>query len=155
MGIFGKSATSGEVGADLASVVVASTDKTRAATLKSLAESQDVIRQTLVPGEVPMCAAWYMGGMGGNMLVLVTNQRTLTLKKNSIKQELRHEDVAETSIRPFANGQPLILIESLKSKLDFNEQDNRRFRWIISIQVGTPRVAQAICAAVDQFLAKQ
>lgn len=155
MGIFGKSSASDEVGADLAAAVVASSDKTRALTLKSLAESQDVIRRTLAPGEVPVCAAWYMGGMGGNMLLLVTNQRTLSLKKSSIKQELRHEEVAEASIRQFPNGDPLVQIESLRSRLDYKQQDNRRFEWIITVHVGTPRVAQAICAAVDQFLPKQ
>jgi hypothetical protein len=92
-----------------------------------------------------------MGMIGGNML-LVTNRRTLSLKKGSIKQELLHEDVAETKIGQMPNGDLLIQIESLKSRLDYNQLDNRRFEWIIQLQVGTPRVAQAICAAVDQFL---
>jgi hypothetical protein len=123
VGIFGKSSASDEVSADLAAVVVASSDKTRALTLKSLAER--------------------------------TNQRTLSLKKGSVKQQLRHEEVAEASIREFPNGDPLVQIESLKSRLGYKQQDNRRFEWIITVDVGTPRVTQAICAAVDQFLPKQ
>lgn len=152
MGIFGKAPSVDEVDADLAAVVVASSDKTRTLTLRSLAESQGILRRTLASGEVPVCAAWYMGGLGGNMLLVITNQRTLSLKKGSIKQELRHEEVAETKIGQFPNGDPLVQIISLKSKLDYKEQDNRRFEWIIQLTVGTPRVAQAICAAVDQFL---
>lgn len=152
MGIFGKAPSVDEVGADLVAVIVASTDKTRAQTLKSLADSHDVIRQTLEPGEVPVCTAWYMGPMGGNMLLLVTNRRTLSLKKDSIKQELRHEETAETKIGQMPNGELLVQIESLKARLDFSQQDNRRFEWIIQFRVGTPRVAQAICGAVDQFL---
>ena len=155
MGIFSKSPAGDEVDADLAAVVVASSEKTRTLTLKSLTDSQAIIRRTLVPGEVPVCAAWYMGMIGGNMLLLVTNQRTLSLKKSSIKQQLRHEEVAETKIGQMANGDLLVQIISLKSRLDYNQQDGRRFEWIIQLQIGTPRVAQAICAAVDQFLPRQ
>lgn len=152
MGIFGKSPSANEVDADLAAVILADSDKERIQTLKLLADSQDTIRQTLSSGESPVCALWYLGGFGGNMLLLITNKRTLSLKKGSIKQELRHEEVAETKIGQFPNGNPLVQIISLRSKLDYTEQDNRRFEWIIQLTVDTPRSAQAICAAVDQFL---
>lgn len=152
MGIFGKSPSANEVDADLAAVILADSDKERIQTLKLLADSQNTIRQTLSSGESPVCALWYLGGFGGNMLLLITNKRTLSLKKGSIKQELRHEEVAETKIGQFPNGNPLVQIISLKSKLDYTEQDNRRFEWIIQLTVDTPRSAQAICAAVDQFL---
>ena len=152
MGIFGKTPSVNEVDADLAAVVLAYSEKERIQTLKLLADSQDIIRKTLDSGESPVCAFWHLGGFGGNMLLLITNKRTLSLKKSSIKQELRHEEVAETKIGQFPNGNPLVQIISLKSKLDYKEQDNRRFEWIIQLTVDTPRVAQAICAAVDQFL---
>jgi hypothetical protein len=155
VGLFGKTSSIDEIDADLAAVIVASSDKTRTLTLKSLADSQDIIRRTLESDEVPVCTAWYMGGLGGNMLLLVTNRRTLSLKKGSIKQELRHQEVAETKIGQMPNGEPLVQIISLKSKLDYNQQDNRRFEWIIQFSVGTPRVAQDICAAVDQFVPRQ
>jgi hypothetical protein len=150
--IFGKAPSVNEVDAGLAAVILAYSDKERTQTLKLLAESQDIIRRTLDSGESPVCAFWHLGGFGGNMLLLITNKRTLSLKKNSIKQELRHEEVAETKIGKFPNGSPLVQIISLKSKLDFRENDNRRFEWIIQFTVDTPRAAQAICAAVDQFL---
>lgn len=152
MGIFGKTPSVNEVDADLAAVILAYSDKERTQTLKLLAESQDIIRRTLDSGESPVCAFWHLGGFGGNMLLLITNKRTLSLKKNSIKQELRHEEVAETQIGKFPNGSPLVQIISMKSKLDYRENDNRRFEWIIQFTVDTPRAAQAICAAVDQFL---
>jgi hypothetical protein len=152
VGIFGKTPSVNEVDADLAAVILAYSDKERTQTLKLLAESQDIIRRTLDSGESPVCAFWHLGGFGGNMLLLITNKRTLSLKKNSIKQELRHEEVAETQIGKFPNGSPLVQIISLKSKLDYRENDNRRFEWIIQFTVDTPRAAQAICAAVDQFL---
>ena len=90
--------------------------------------------------------------MGGNMLVVVTNKRTLTLKKDSIKQQLIHQEVAETTIRQMPNGDCLVEIESKKARLDFNPQDSRRYEHIIQLQVGTPRVAQAVCGAIDRFL---
>lgn len=150
MGLFGSK--SADVDQALAETVVASTDKTHKATLDALARGQAALYAIFEPGERPICSAWYMGMMGGNMLVVVTDQRTLTLKKDSVKQQLRHGEVAETTIRKMPNGDCLVEIESTKARLDFNPQDSRRYDHIIQLQVGTPRVAQAVCAAVDQFL---
>ncbi|MGH9043808.1 MAG: hypothetical protein ACRDVP_03030 [Acidimicrobiales bacterium] len=150
MGLF--SSKSPDVDTALADTVVASTDKTHRATLDALGHSQATLHSIFGQGEVPICSAWYMGMMGGNMLVVVTNQRTLTLKKDSIKQQLGHGEVAETTIRKMPNGDCLVEIESKKSRLDFNLQDSQRYEHIIQLQVGTPRVAQAVCAAVDQYL---
>jgi hypothetical protein len=150
VGLFGNK--SADIDSALADTVVASTDKTQRATLDALARSQASLHAIFEQDERPVCSAWYMGMMGGNMLVVVTNKRTLTLKKDSVKQQLRHGEVAETTIRTMPNGDCLVEIESSKSRLDFNPQDSRRYEHIIQLQVGTPRVAQAVCAAVDQFL---
>jgi len=150
VGLFGSK--SADVDSALAETVVASTDKTQKATLDALARSQAALHAIFEEGENPICSAWYMGMMGGNMLVVVTNKRTLTLKKDSVKQQLRHGEVAETTIREMPNGDCLVEIESSKSRLDFSPQDSTRYEHIIQLQVGTPRVAQAVCAAVDQFL---
>jgi hypothetical protein len=150
VGLF--SGKSPDVDTALAETIVASTDKTRKLTLDALGHGQATLYRAFEQGEKPICSAWYMGMMGGNMLVVVTNQRTLTLKKDSIKQQLIHQEVAETTIRQMPNGDCLVEIESKKARLDFNPQDSRRYEHVIQLQVGTPRVAQAVCGAIDRFL---
>jgi hypothetical protein len=151
MGIFSTKAPV-KVDSDLEGAVVASSEKTRLQTLKVLGENQESIRDSLTPGESVLCAS-HVAVLGvSNNLLLVTNRRTISMKKGSIKKELRHDEVAETKMLRRPSGEILVQIESEKALLDFNPNDPERWDYRIQVTVDTLRVAQEICAAVDQFL---
>lgn len=151
MGLFSGSAPI-DIAPALEAVVVASNDKARKVVLKVLAKSQDGIRADLEPGEQPICIAYYMGSAGGNNILLVTDRRSIEVKKGKFRRQLRHAEVGGTTLGHMPNGDTLVQIESSTARLDYGPNDPERFEHIIQIQVGTPRVANAICAAVDQFL---
>lgn len=153
MGLFGSKAMPEGVDPELASVVIASTEDVRRLTLKCLSNSQGAIQSSLETGERPVCIAWHMGSLGGDMLIVVTNRRSMDVKKRSIVKQLRHEDVAETSLGTLPNGDTNVQIASESSRLDYRPNDPMRFEQIIQFSVRTPRVANRICAAIDQYLA--
>jgi hypothetical protein len=136
----------------LESAVVASNDKARDRTLRTLAKSEGGILSGLEPDERPLCVAYYMGEFGGDNVIVVTDRRSIMVKKGKFERQLRHNEVAETTRGQMPNGQILVEILSSHAKLDFRPNDAQRYAHIIQIQVETPRVASAICAAIDQFL---
>lgn len=151
MGLFGNKAAV-DVDPELAAVVTSSTDKDRASALKTLAKCQAGIRASLEPGEQSLCLAQYMPGVGAYGLLLVTNRRTAEVKGGQFVRQLRHDEVAETKLGRMPNGNTLVTIESTAAKLDYRPNDPKRFEKIIFLEVATPRMGNAICAAIDQFL---
>jgi len=140
-----------DVDVALEALIVASPDGRKAA-LKSLAANQDGIKGMLAPDEVAEVISYYMGNFGGDMLLVITNLRSVAMKKGSIKQQLRHDEVAGTTIAQMANGQMLVQIESTASRLDYRPNDTQRFESIMQMQIYTPRQAQTICQAVDRYI---
>lgn len=151
VGLFG-SRQSAAVDPALASLVIAGTDKGREWGLKVLAKNQDGIRSSLAPSESALILTPYLGGFGGDMLFVITDQRSIEFKNGQIKRVLRHDEVAETSLGTMPNGNTMVKIESEASRMDFRQNDPERFSKIIMVEVATPRVGNTICAAIDQFL---
>lgn len=152
MPLFGGKGPAEVLDRELEAVLVSSPGKAREMAVKCLAKNQAGIRSSLEPGEKPLCIARYMGSMGGDRMLVVTDRRSADFKKGSVAQQLRHGDVAETTLASMSNGDTLLQIESNASRLDYRPNDPMRFEKIIQVQIGTPREAQAICAAIDRFL---
>jgi hypothetical protein len=120
--------------------------------MKTLAKCQAGIRASLEPAEEPLCLAQYLPGVGAYGLLLVTNRRTAEVKGGQFVRQLRHDEVAETKLGKMPNGNTLVTIESTAAKLDYRQNDPKRFEKIIFLEVATPRIGNAICAAINQFL---
>jgi hypothetical protein len=50
------------------------------------------------------------------------------------------------------NQKLLVAVISKTAELDYAPNDSARFGHIIQFEVSTPRIAQTICAAIDQYL---
>ena len=87
-----------------------------------------------------------------NTLVVVTDQQTFTVKQGSIRQQLRHDQVAGTRITSAINQNIGVWIESHESRLDYAPDDVMRYSKIIHVDVATPQIANAICAEIDHRL---
>ena len=99
-----------------------------------------------------MCLARYLGPMGGDWLLLVTDRRSVELKKGVIQKQLWHREVEVTRLFTMANGSTMVSVESEASRLDFSPTDPMRYTKIIHVEVATPRVANAICKYIDGHL---
>lgn len=151
MGLFGGGA-SAEVDPVFEEAIVSSTDDGIRETRRMLVKNEAGLKALLGDGELPLCACYFKTASEHDAVVLVTDRRTVTVRKNTIQKEMSHADVAETAVLTHANGKMIVKIDSHSSRLDYAPNDQARFEKIILLQVLTPREAQAICANIDQYV---
>jgi hypothetical protein len=150
MGLFG--AASVQVDPAFEACIVSTTDHGKKAALKVLGKNAAGLRAMLRNDEVLLSARYHMDGVKDSLFV-VTNQRSAILRKDTVRRQLAHSDVAETKIGTLPNRRMLVTVESHESRLDYAPNDPMRFEKIMQLEVETPREAQAICAVIDQHLA--
>ena len=154
MPLFGRGRASADpVDPRLEAAIVASTDADRADTLKTISGNQAAIQQMLEPGEEPVCVCWYNQRVRPNTLLVITNRRSVTLHKGTVMQQLPHDEVAEVTSWTMRDADGILVrIESTKSRLDYRPDDPDRMLHIIQVEDVTPRVAEAIGAAIHSRL---
>ncbi|HEY5198657.1 MAG TPA: hypothetical protein VIJ51_16675 [Solirubrobacteraceae bacterium] len=156
MGLFSRDTAAEPLDSAFAAVVIGTSDSDRATATALTTRNQAVIKDLLEHGEEVVCLARHGTALMDDLyLLVVTNRRTLQMnKKGIIQKQLRHTDVVETWIGDSAKRGLIVRIYSEASRLDYAQDDPARMAEIIQCAVGTPRVAQAICAAVDSHLSR-
>jgi hypothetical protein len=153
MPFFGRGQTSVPIDPEFEAAIVASTDADRASTHETLGRNFAAVQQLMAPDEKPVCVCWYNQRVTSNMLLVVTNRRSLTLHKSHVIQQLSHDEVAETTSWSMTNADgTLVRIESERAQLDYRADDPDRMQHIIQVEDVTPRVAAAISAAIAPYL---
>lgn len=147
MGIFSKPDLSTLDPAWSATVADGGKEKSGTFIRSLLVKAAATINATLEPGETILVSAGSLDG-----LLLITDRRSILLRKTKIDKQFRHGEIAETRIFT-TETKVFVAIESTSARLDFNPNDPMRFTKIIQVEVSTPRVANQVCAAVDQYLA--
>ncbi|WP_147455983.1 hypothetical protein [Nocardioides mangrovicus] len=126
-------------------------DKDLKGAKKALARNQAVINSDLSSsGEGLLLLA--VGPVNGSMttgVLAVTNQSVASYVKGKCDKRYDLSEVHSTKLMTRPTGTMLAYIHTFKSELDFSRSDVMRFGHIISIEVGTPRPAQAICSVID------
>lgn len=100
--------------------------------------------------ETPLLVA-HNSGLDNDVLV-VTDQRSFTIKRGKVRRELAHHEVHSTRLAVMPRGTILVGIDSHVSVLDYAPNDSKRFMHIVQVEVATPRIANMICALIDARL---
>lgn len=152
MGLFGGAQEPLDEG--IAGWIMAANDQEMATSRKIMAKNQLMLRATLaeVDGELPVClCSWQVGAK--DAVLLVTNQRTVEIRKEAIQKQLRHEEVAETRLLHAAGGGMLVVVESHIAQQQYRPDDFQRMGHCLQGEVPTPLMANTICEAIDRHLA--
>lgn len=152
MGLFGSGAST-EISPSVEAVFVSPPehDKYRYKTARKIVarESDAIIQSTKT--ENLLLVAHCQSAMS-DAAIVVTDRRSLMVRKGKIEKSLEHSEVAETTIGAMPAGTTLVAILSVASQQDYALNDARRFSEIIQAEVATPRIGNAICAHVDRII---
>lgn len=87
-----------------------------------------------------------------NRVLVVTDKRAFVVKRGTIEQERRHNQVAKTTIHDGTGGigNMYVAIFDLESQMTFGPNSEGSFRNCIAAEVATYRTANAICNLIDE-----
>lgn len=147
-----------EIHATLQAVFVSPPDNDKPAqraALKAVGTESDAIVRLLGQDEIPIVVAFSSTDADGITVIVVTSKRTMSIKNGRIRKQLSHHEVAETKMFATRDGRVLVEVESIASQQDYGPRDPRRFEKILMANVSTPRIANAICAAIDIIISRK
>lgn len=122
-----------------------------------VAKEAGSILQQMQPGNgevFHVVAACVQGAEINPSAVVVTNRRTMVVKRGKVRADYSHGEVAETKLYTAPRNGGVLVVEVLTKTavMDYAPNDYMRYGHILIVDVPTPRIANAICAAIDQYL---